>query len=81
MSNKDGSTHRHQEGGLAYYGTGDHVRMGIDTTDPGVTGPGGNIIGTTLEDLSDEELEARGYTLSESFKQLRRERAAAREKE
>ncbi len=73
-ANEGGSTHRHYAGGLAQYGNGDFARQGIDTTAVGVlSGP--NIVGTTLELLSDEELEARGIILSPAYKA---QRAAAR---
>ncbi len=73
-ANEKGSTHEHYAGGLAQYGNGDFARQGIDTTAVGVlSGP--NIVGTTLELLSDEELEARGIILSPAYKA---QRAAAR---
>ncbi len=68
--NEGGSTHEHYAGGIAQYGNGDFARQGVDTTAVGVSG-GGNIVGTDLELLSDEELEARGIILSPAYKAQR----------
>ncbi len=58
--------------GFAEGGNGDFVRQGVDTTDPGVVG-GGNIVGTTLEELSEEELEERGVRVNDAYKRLQQE--------
>ncbi len=65
-----GSTHQQYVGNIAQYGNGDFVRQGVDTTDPGVIG-GANIVGTTLEELSDDEPEGRGLRLNDAYKGLR----------
>ncbi len=64
-----GSTHQRYVGNLALYGNGDFARQGEDTTDPGVVG-GGNIVGTTLEELSAEELEERGIRVNDAYREL-----------
>ncbi len=61
--------------GIVEYGNGDTARKGIDTTAPGVTGGGGNIVGTDLEGLSDDELEERGIQPNDAYKRLQGEQA------
>ncbi len=58
--------------GIAEGGNGDTARRGIDTTAPG-TLSGGNIVGTTLEELSEEELEERGVRVNDAYKRLQGE--------
>ncbi len=58
--------------GVVQYGNGDSVRRGVDTTAPG-TLSGGNIVGTTLEELSEEELEERGIQPNAAYRRLRAE--------
>ncbi|MDP9379027.1 MAG: hypothetical protein M3Q29_02555 [Chloroflexota bacterium] len=55
-------------------GNGDTARKGIDTTSPG-TLSGGNIVGTDLEGLSDDELEERGIQPNDAYKRLQGEQA------
>ncbi len=62
--------------GIAEYGNGDTARKGIDTTSPGVTGGGGNIVGTDLEELSEEELEERGVRVNDAYRELQQEQAS-----
>ncbi len=62
--------------GFAEYGNGDTARKGIDTTSPGVTGGGGNIVGTDLEELSEEELEERGVRVNDAYRELQQEQAS-----
>ncbi len=59
--------------GIAAYGSGDTARRGVDTTAPGVTGGGGNIVGTDLEELSEEELAERGIQPNAAYKRLQAE--------
>ncbi len=60
--------------GIAEYGSGDTARRGVDTTGPG-TLSGGNIVGTDLEGLSDDELEERGIQPNAAYKRLQQEQA------
>ncbi len=52
---------------IAEGGNGDTARRGVDTTGPG-TLSGGNIVGTDLEGLSEDELEERGVRVSDAYK-------------